>query len=91
MFQLELGINFEEFKKPSKESVEENNTYLWAKRIFKTKPNQELSLEFKTKIKSVFQHLSKDELIDKLLSNQLLQSKPEIILNPIVGKKKKKK
>ncbi len=91
MFQLELGINFEEFKKPSKESVEENNTFLWAKRIFKTKPNQELSLEFKTKIKSVFQHLSKDELIDKLLSNQLLQSKPEIILNPIVGKKKKKK
>jgi len=90
-FQLELGINFEELAKPSPESVEENNTYLWAKRIFKTKPNQELSLEFKSKIKSVFQHLSKDELIEKLLSNHLLQSKPEIILNPVVGKKKKKK
>lgn len=89
-FQLELGLNFEELAKPSQESVEENNTYLWAKRIFKTKINQELSSEFKEKVKSVFQHLSKDELIDKLLSNQLLQSKPEIASNPVVVKKKKK-
>ena len=90
-FGLELGINFDELSKPSQESVEENNTYLWAKRIFKTKINHDLSSEFKEKIKSVFQHLSKDELIEKLLSNQLLQSKPEVAPNPTVVKKKKRR
>ena len=90
-FGLELGINFDELSKPSQESVEENNTYLWAKRIFKTKINHDLSPEFKEKIKSVFQHLSKDELIEKLLSNQLLQSKPEVAPNPTVVKKKKRR
>jgi ATP-dependent RNA helicase DeaD len=91
MFKLDLGIQIEEFKKPSKESVEENNTFLWAKRIFKTKPNHELSDAFKERIKTVFQHLSKDELIEKLLSNQLLQTKPEIVSNVPVVKKKKNK
>ena len=90
-FGLELGINFDELSKPSQESVEENNTYLWAKRIFKTKINHDLSPEFKEKIKSVFQHLSKDELIEKLLSNQLLQSKPEVAPNPTLVKKKKRR
>ncbi len=90
-FQLELGLNFEELVKPSKESVEENNSYLWAKRIFKTKINQDLTPDFKDKIKSVFQHLTKDELIDKLLSNQMLQTKPEAAPSPVVVKKKKKR
>ena len=90
-FQLELGLNFEELSKPSQESVEENNTYLWAKRIFKTKINHDLAPDFKEKIKTVFQHLSKDELIDKLLSNQVLQSKPEVAPISTVVKKKKKR
>lgn len=90
-FQLELGLNFEELSKPSQESVEENNAYLWAKRIFKTKINHDLSPVFKEKIKTVFQHLSKDELIDKLLSNQLLRSKPEVAPSQLVFKKKKKR
>jgi len=90
-FQLVLGVNFEELSKPSKESVDENNTFLWAKRILKTKPNQELSVDFKNRIRAVFQNISKDELIEKLLSNQLLQSKPEIILNSNTDKKKKKR
>ena len=90
-FQLVLGVNFEELSKPSKESVDENNTFLWAKRILKTKPNQELTVDFKNRIRAVFQNISKDELIEKLLSNQLLQSKPEIILNSNTDKKKKKR
>ncbi len=90
-FQLVIGVNFEELSKPSKESVDENNTFLWAKRILKTKPNQELTADFKNRIKAVFQNISKDELIEKLLSNQLLQSKPEIILNASADKKKQKK
>jgi superfamily II DNA/RNA helicase len=78
LFEKELGIKFNKFQKPTLESIEENNTFLWAKQIFKTKPNQEISKEFKDKIKTVFHHLTKDELIEKLLANQVLQIKNEI-------------
>ena len=72
-----MGIKFTKFKKPTSENIEENNVLLWAKQIFKTKSNQEVSLEFKDKIKTVFHHLTKDELIEKLLANQMLQNKVE--------------
>jgi ATP-dependent RNA helicase DeaD len=39
-----------------------------------TKPNHEVDAELKTKIKTVFHHLTKDELIEKLLII-LLQNK----------------
>jgi superfamily II DNA/RNA helicase len=74
-FEKELGIKFTKFQKPTSENIEENNALLWAKQIFKTKPNQDVSVDFKNKIKTVFHHLTKDELIDKLLANQLLQNK----------------
>ena len=74
-FEKELGINFSAYEKPSSENVVENNTLLWAKQIFKTKPNHNVSADLKEKIKTVFHHLTKDELIDKLLANYLLQSK----------------
>lgn len=74
-FERELGIKFSKFQKPSAENIEENNTLLWAKQIFKTKPNHEVSTDFKNKIKTIFHHLTKDELIEKLLANQLLQTK----------------
>lgn len=76
-FESQLGIKFSKFKKPSAENIEENKTILWAKQIFKTKPNHEISAEFRTKIKTIFHHLTKDELIEKLLANQLLQTKVE--------------
>lgn len=72
-FEKELGIQFSEFKKPTEASIEENNTLLWAKKIFKTKPNHDLDAELKTKVKSIFHHLTKEELIEKLLSNHLQQ------------------
>jgi superfamily II DNA/RNA helicase len=72
-FETALGIKFIPFKKPTAADVEENNALLWVKQIFKTKPNHELSLELKTKIKTVFHHLTKDELIEKLLANYFLQ------------------
>jgi len=75
VFERELGIKFSKFQKPSAENIEENNTLLWAKQIFKTKPNHEVSTDFKNKIKTIFHHLTKDELIEKLLANQLLQTK----------------
>jgi len=76
-FEKELGIKFTKFKKPTSENIEENNVLLWAKQIFKTKPNQDVSADFKNKIKTVFHHLTKDELIEKLLANQMLQNKVE--------------
>ena len=72
-FEKELGIHFSEFKKPTEASIEENNTLLWAKKIFKTKPNNDLDAELKTKVKTIFHHLTKDELIEKLLANHLQQ------------------
>lgn len=71
LFEKELGIKFKKIKKPSSENIEENNILLWAKQIFRTKPNHEIAQELRIKIKTVFHHLTKDELIDKLLSNHL--------------------
>ena len=75
LFEKELGIKFNLMNKPNANSIEENNTMLWAKQIFKTKPNHELDSDFKNKIKTVFHHLTKEELIEKLLANYLLQNK----------------
>jgi superfamily II DNA/RNA helicase len=87
-FEKELGIKFTEFKKPTALSIEENNTLLWAKQIFKTKPNHEVDPELKNKIKTVFHHLTKDELIEKLLASYLLQNKTEITEKPVKKQKR---
>ena len=71
-FEEALGLDFNEIKKPNPLSIEENNTVLWAKKIFKTKPNKEISVELKNKVKTVFHHLTKDELIEKLLANHTI-------------------
>lgn len=88
-FEKELGIKFNKFQKPSAENIEENNTLLWAKQIFKTKPNHEVSADFKNKVKTIFHHLTKDELIEKLLANQLLQAKTDSNTTKPVKKFKK--
>jgi len=87
-FENELGIKFTPFKKPSAVSLEENNTLLWAKQIFKIKPNHDISTDLKTKVKTVFHHLTKDELIEKLLANYILQNKIEITEKPVKKLKK---
>ena len=73
-FEEELGITFRQFKKADAQSIEENNTLLWAKKIFKTKPNRNVSEDFKDKIKTVFHHLTKDELIEKVLAYHLAET-----------------
>ena len=72
-FEVELGITFRQFKKADAQSIEENNTLLWAKKIFKTKPNRTISEEFKEKVKTVFHHLTKDELVEKMLAHHLAE------------------
>ncbi len=91
LFEKELGIKFKKFQKPTLESIEENNSYLWAKQIFKTKPNHEIAKEFKDKIKTIFHHLTKDELIEKLLANNILQNKNEILSKKEIIVKKLKR
>ena len=88
-FENELGIKFNEFIKADAQSIEENNALLWARKIFKTKPNREISEGFKTKVQTIFHHLTKEELVDKLVTNQLAQS-TLISLKSIVTKKHKK-
>jgi len=73
-FEKELGIIFIPFKKADAQSIEDNNTLLWAKKIFKTKPNHTVSEVLKTKVRTVFHHLTKEELIEKVLANYLAQT-----------------
>jgi len=81
-FEKELGIVFNVFKKADAQSIEENNTLIWANKIFKTKPNRNISEGFKEKVRTVFHHLTKEELVDKILADHLAQrtigsAKPE--------------
>ncbi|WP_202703871.1 DEAD/DEAH box helicase [Flavobacterium sp. UGB4466] len=87
-FEAELGIKFTQFQKPSALSLEENNMLLWAKQIFKTKPNHDMSSDLKTKVKTVFHHLTKDELIEKLMASYVLQNKVEVTEKPVKKFKK---
>ncbi|OAB78006.1 DEAD/DEAH box helicase [Cochleicola gelatinilyticus] len=86
----ELGIVISEMKKADEAAIEENNTILWARKVFKTKPNKVISEDFKTTIKTIFHHLTKEELIDKLIADQLHQA-ADAQHTVVVSKKKKKK
>jgi ATP-dependent RNA helicase DeaD len=87
-FENELGIVFNKFEKADAQSIEENNGLIWAKKIFKTKPNREVSEDFKTKVKTIFHHLTKDELVDKILSNYLAQTGTSNLKDEVSKKKK---
>ncbi len=89
-FENELGITFKEFIKADVQSIEENNGLLWARKVFKTKPNREVSEEFKTKIKTIFHHLTKEELVEKILANYLVQTSSANTKTDSTKKHKKK-
>ena len=72
-FEKELGLVFSEYKKQNPENREETNLVLWAKKVFKTKPNRTISNETKEKIKTLFHHLTKEELIEKVLADTISQ------------------
>jgi ATP-dependent RNA helicase DeaD len=71
--------------KPSALSIEENNTFYGQNKYSKPNPTMRW-MELKTKIKTVFHHLTKDELIEKLLANYLLQNKNEPVENRLKDK-----
>jgi ATP-dependent RNA helicase DeaD len=87
-FEKELGIVFNPFKKADAQSIEENNGLLWAKKIFKTKPNREVSEDFKAKIKTIFHHVTKEELVDKILANYIAETNMGSSKTEIPKKKK---
>lgn len=68
-FEKELGIHFKSVEKANAEDIEENNTLVWAKKVFKTKPNRQMPEELKDQVKTIFKHLTKEELIEKVLAN----------------------
>ncbi|PCH76667.1 MAG: DEAD/DEAH box helicase [Flavobacteriaceae bacterium] len=72
-FEDELGIKITPFKKANAQSIEENNGLLWAKKIFKIKPNREVTAQFKKKIHTILHHLTKEELVEKVLAHYLSQ------------------
>lgn len=74
-FEKGLGIHFNPIKKADAADLEWNNTLVWAKKVFKTKPNREIPEEVKKQVKTIFHHLTKEELIDKVLSNYLAVQK----------------
>ena len=88
-FEAELDITFSKLKKPSAESIAENNGILWARKIFKTKPNREVSESYKAKIKTIFHHLTKEELVDKIFANYIEQTQ-SLVSKPEASKPKKK-
>ncbi len=90
-FQAELGIVFKEYVKPTAESMEDNNTLLWAKQIFKTKPNREIPQELKMKFRTVLHHLTKEELMDKMLSHYMANQTKKVGTEDAPKSKKKKR
>ena len=88
-FEKELGIIFHTFQKADAKSIEENNGLLWAKKIFNTKPNKTISEEFRKKVRTVFHHLTKEELIEKVLANYLAQVTSNAPKTETAKKKKK--
>ncbi|HLW38911.1 MAG TPA: DEAD/DEAH box helicase [Brumimicrobium sp.] len=89
-FEKELRIRFKEIPKAKEEDIEENNTLVWANKIFKTKPNRQIPEEVKEQVKTIFHHLTKEELIEKVLSNYWANTNKKTQL-PSVPKKTKKR
>ena len=89
-FEEDLGLVFKEYKKADAQSIEENNGLLWAKKIFKIKPNRTVSEDYKSQIKTIFHHLTKEELVDKIFADYLAQT-ANAKIKPETSKKKKKK
>ena len=72
--EKELGIMFSEMKKADAPAIEENNAKLWARKIFKTKPRKDISENLKGDLKTIFHHLTKEELVDKIIADYMNQA-----------------
>lgn len=80
----ELAIDFQKIEKPSPYDLVANNVVTWAKRIAKVKPQVD-NTEMRKKVFSTFSNLSKEELLDRLITNQMLGVMPHEITNKKSG------
>lgn len=90
-FENELGISFKEVAKANAEEIEKNNAIIWARKLFKTKPNREIPTDVKDQVKTIFHHLTKDELMDKVLTHYWAENKKETEKPEKINIKKKRK
>lgn len=88
-FEEDLGITFNAYQKADAQTIEENNGLIWAKKIFKTKPNKTVSEDFKRNVRTVFHHLTKEELVEKVLADYLARTTSKVSKEE--GSKKKKR
>ncbi len=68
--EKKLGINFEQIEAPKKEDIAREQIKVWVENISK----QKVSKEYKNIVKDVlekFEDISKEELIEKIISNKL--------------------
>lgn len=68
-FEEELGIHFKEVAKADSLEIDSNNAVVWARKVLKTKPNRHIPEEVREEVNSIFHRLTKEELIEKVLSN----------------------
>ncbi|WP_237390585.1 DEAD/DEAH box helicase [Fulvivirga sediminis] len=69
--QKKLNISFSEYTLPSPVAVENQKLVAWAKRITDVKTDYEAINSHQAEIYGSFEHLTKEELIDKLLTIEL--------------------
>jgi ATP-dependent RNA helicase DeaD len=76
----ELAIDFQKIEKPSEYDLIANNVVTWAKRIAKVKP-QVNDVAMREKVFNTLKNFSKEELLDRLITNELLGAIPHQIKN----------
>ena len=71
LIEQQLKMEFIAYEKPTATNLEESNLLLWSNRIMKTKMI-EIDPEIRKKITANFADLNKAQLIDRLISDQLV-------------------
>ncbi|RFC55065.1 DEAD/DEAH box helicase [Brumimicrobium aurantiacum] len=74
-FEEELEIQFNVVGKADTEDLESNKMIVWANKVLKSKLDKSIPNEAKEEVRNVFNRLSKDELIDKIVSNYWKENK----------------
>lgn len=74
----ELAIDFQKVEKPSEYDLIANNVITWAQRLVKVKP-QVSDLEMRKKVFTILGNLSKEELLDRLITSELVGAVPHEI------------
>ncbi len=75
-FQKKLNITFKKVRIPASEEIADTRLENWCRRILEKKPNGKLHPQWLAKAELIFGNLSKEELIAKLMVNELEKLNP---------------